>query len=231
MEHEKRVLDQIRTLLAIADGGSPYPEERALARERAERLMVRYAIDEAGARFAPGEAEQPTTRQFDFAGMYVKDQVMLACAVTRVFSCRSVIYGGRRVTSVGFASDLAIASALIDSLIPAMRTEMDAYGGSQSRKKSFAAAYTDEVARRLKGFYAGAVREAEEDGTGSALVLADRGARIDSAYESMFPNLRAARPRRLQSWEGWTAGGAAGRRADISLGRKVDHGAVHALER
>src|SRR6478609_3910366 len=40
----------IRTLLAIADGGSPHEAERELARSRAERLMLRHSVDEAGVR-------------------------------------------------------------------------------------------------------------------------------------------------------------------------------------
>lgn len=217
-----RILDQVQTLLRIADGGSPYPAERELARERAERLMVRYAIDEAGARMTRQEAETPTTRRFEFTPPYVKDQVILACAIARVFSCRSVIHGGRSVTSVGFASDLAMVAALVDTLVPAMRLEMDVFGGSQSRKKAFAASYAGTVRARLEDFYAGALREAEEEGTGSALVLADRSAHVDRAYAEMFPHLRAARARVLSSWEGWSEGAEAGRRADISLGRKVD---------
>lgn len=216
------IMDQVRTLLAIADGGSPYPEERALARERAERLMVRHAIDEAGARMTREEAERPTTRAFAFDGQYVKDQVNLACRVARVFSCRCVIHGGRRVTAVGFASDLTMAAALIESLVPAMRIEMDIFGGSVSRKKSFAMAFATTVQARLKDFYAGALREAEEEGTGSALVLADRSAQVERAYREMFPHLRSVRARPITSHDGWIAGDRAGLRADISLGRKVD---------
>ncbi|WP_062318682.1 DUF2786 domain-containing protein [Demequina maris] len=216
------ILDQIRTLLAIADGGSPYPAERELARERAERLMVRYAIDEAGARMSREQAETPTTRAFDFVAPYVKDQIILVCGIARVFSCRSVIHGGRRVTTVGFAADLAIVAALVDTLLPAMRLEMDVYGGSQSRKKAFASSFTTTVTQRLRDFYAGALREAEEEGTGSAVVLLDRAQQVAVAYQEMFPNLRAARRRVLTSWEGWGEGAEAGQRADISLGRKVD---------
>ncbi|WP_062465300.1 DUF2786 domain-containing protein [Demequina soli] len=224
------ILDQIRTLLAIADGGSPYPAERELARVRAERLMVRFAIDEAGVRMTREEAERPTTRRFDFAAPYVKDQVILACAIARVFSCRAVIHGGRRVTTVGFASDLAIVAALVETLVPAMRLEMDVYGGSQSRKKAFAWSYTSTVKERLTAFYSGALREAVEEGTGSEVVLLDRAQQVDVAYHEMFPNLRAARPRVLNAWEGWGEGAAAGKRADISLGRKVEEAGRRELE-
>lgn len=229
MATHEQLLDRIRTLLAIADGGSPYPEERERARERAERLMVRLAIDEAGVRMSADEAARPATRAFDFHGTYIKDQIALVCAIARVFSCRSVIHGGRRVTAVGFASDLTMVAALVETLLPAMRLEMEVYGGSQSRKKAFASSYTSTVRARLADFYAGAVREAERDGTGSALVLAARSNQVELAYAQMFPNLRPARRRRLTSWEGWTEGAAAGKRADISLGRKVDQADVRAL--
>lgn len=231
MATHEQLLDRVRTLLAIAGGGSPYPEERARARERAERLMVRLAIDEAGVRMTAEEASRPTTRTFDFTGMYVKDQISLVCRVARVFSCRCVIHGGRRVTAVGFASDLTMVAALVDSLVPTMRLEMDAFGGSQSRKKAFAASFTAAVAERLADFYAGALREAEEAGTGAEVVVLDRARRVEAAYEEMFPHLRRARARRLTSWEGWCEGEAAGRRADIALGRKVDGAGQPALPR
>lgn len=220
------MFDRIRTLLAIADGGSPYPEERALARERAEKLMVRHAIDEAGVRLSPAESVRPGARVFTFEGAYQRDQLQLACAVAGVFSCRSVMHGVQRITAVGFESDLALAAALIESLVPAMRTEMTMFGGSASRKKAFATAYTWAVTRRLREFYAGALREAEQEGTGSAVVLADRSERVDAAVTQMFPALRAARRRRLTSEEGWGEGTHAGLRADISLGRKIETGAV-----
>ncbi|WP_062290763.1 DUF2786 domain-containing protein [Demequina phytophila] len=222
MKDRASLLEQIQTLLRVADGGSPYPAERDLARKRAEKLMVRYAIDEAGVRMTREEAEKPTTRKFEFEAPYVKDQIILVCGIAQVFSCRSVVHGGRRVTSVGFASDLAMVAALVETLLPAMRLEMDLYGGSQSRKKAFAWSFTGTVTERLADFYAGALREAEEEGTGSALVLADRSTRVQEAYSQMFPHLRSARRRVLNSWEGWSAGAEAGKRADISLGRKVD---------
>ncbi|WP_062519464.1 DUF2786 domain-containing protein [Demequina silvatica] len=225
------LIDRIRTLLAIADGGSPYPEEQALARERAEKLMVRLAIDEAGVRMTREEAQTPTSRLFDFTAPYIKDQIILVCAIARVFSCRSVVHGGRRVTTVGFASDLTMVAALVETLLPTMRLEMDAYGGSQSRKKAFAWSFTSTVRTRLTEFYAGALREAEEEGTGSELVLLDRAQQVDLAYQEMFPNLRAARRRVLNSWEGWGEGAEAGHRADISLGRKVDQAGRRELGR
>ena len=225
------LLDRIRTLLAIADGGSPYPEERAVARERAEKLMVRVAIDEAGVRMSAEQAATPTTRRFDVAAPYAKDQVVLVCAIVRVFSCRAVIHGGRRITAVGFASDLTIVAALVESLLPAMRLEMDVYGGSQSRKKAFASAYTRAVAVRLRDFYAGALKDAQDEGTGSGLVLLERSQQVDLALDAMFPHLRPGRRRRLSSHEGWREGAVAGTRADISLGRKVDRAGTLAVER
>lgn len=222
MATREQQLDLIRTLLAIADGGSPYPEERDRAREQAERMMVRLAIDEAGVRMTAEEAARPTTRVFEFDGTYLKDQIQLVCQIAHVFSCRSVIHAGRRVTAVGFASDLTIVAALVDSLLPTMRVEMSVYGGSQSRRKAFAWSFTAAVVERLRDFYAGALRDAEAAGTGSELVILDRVAQVELAYHEMFPRLRSLRRRTLTTWEGWDEGAAAGQRADISLGRKVD---------
>ncbi|WP_062380866.1 hypothetical protein [Demequina pelophila] len=222
-------LDLIRTLLAIADGGSPYPEERERARERAERLMVRLAIDEAGVRMSKEEAAAPEQREFHFDAPYILDQQGLVFRIASVFACRGVRYPSGRMVVVGFASDLAMVAALAGSLVPAMRLEMDAMGGSASRKKAFAMAYAATVKSRLQDFYAGALREAEQEGTGSALVLADRSVAVDEAMVQMFPGLRAGRARQVRDYAGWMAGSAAGERADISLGRKVEEREARAI--
>ncbi|MDN4478746.1 hypothetical protein QQX10_11150 [Demequina sp. SYSU T00039] len=229
MATHEQLLDRTRTLLAIADGGSPYPEERERARERAERLMVRLAIDEAGVRMSADEAARPTQRVFAFSAPYILDQQHLAFRIAAVFSCEGVRYPNGRLVLVGFASDLSMVAALIDTLVPAMRLEMAAAGGSVSRRKSFAMAFAAAVGLRLQDFYAGALRDAEQQGTGSALVLADRAVVVEGAFREMFPNLKAGRPRAITSPEGWLDGRAAGQRADISLGRKVDRAEVRTL--
>ncbi|ROS73607.1 DUF2786 domain-containing protein [Cellulomonas sp. PhB143] len=227
---DDKTLDLVRTLLAIADGGSPYPEERARARERAERLMLRHSIDEATAAMSAEAASEPVSAEFEVGGSYVLDQIGLIGAVYDAFGCRTVrsreVATGRvRVHAYGFAHDMALASTLADALVPQMLAEMHAHGGSTSTKKSFAASFAGTVARRLREFYAQALVEAEAQGTGSSLVLADRDERVDATVARAHPGLRTARRRPVGDLGGWLAGDAAGRRADITVsGRRVGDG-------
>ncbi|WP_286217457.1 DUF7168 domain-containing protein [Paraoerskovia sediminicola] len=224
---DDKTLALIRTLLAIADGGSPYPEEQARARERAERLMLRHSIDAATAVMSEEAASEPVTAAFPVEGSYVVDQIGLVAAVYDAFGCRTVrsrhrATGVVTVHAYGFAHDMALASTLTDALLPQMLLEMHAHGGSVSAKKAFAMSFSATVARRLREFYADALVEAEAEGTGSGLVLADRDARVEGAVARAHPNLRSARPRAATDLGGWVAGESAGRRADITgLDRKV----------
>lgn len=222
MAHQRGILDTIRTLLAIADGGSPYPAERERARERAERLMLRHSIDAAGTRLSQSERMEPSSRLLTFTGTYVIDQAYLASAVLGVFGCRAVRYGrGERVLAHGFAEDLTMACTLIDALVPQMLADMRVTGGSVTVRKSFARAFAVTASTRLEDFSARALEEAEQAGTSSALVVAGREDAVDAAVEREHPHLRTLRARPVQSLEGWVAGEASGRRADIALGHTV----------
>ncbi|MDM7830256.1 DUF7168 domain-containing protein [Cellulomonas edaphi] len=229
--HEE-TLALIRTLLAIADGGSPHEAERDLARTRAERLMLRHSIDEAGVRMTREQAHEPVRTDTDIVGSWAMDRFDLRAAVYRAFGCRSVRARrhGAPLTHIafGFAADMSMAAVLADSLEPQLLLEMAAHGGSPGDKRAFAAGFTAVVEQRLSAFYAEVLTEAEADGTSSALVVAARDARVDEAVALAFPSLRRA-TRRL-SGNGYAAGTAAGARADIAVsGRKVQRADVRAL--
>ncbi|RHA37076.1 DUF2786 domain-containing protein [Cellulomonas rhizosphaerae] len=221
----------IRTLLAIADGGSPHEAERELARSRAEKLMLRHSIDEASVRMTREEAHEPVRTDTEIVGSWVLDRLALRSAVYGAFGCRSLRVrrgGATEHVAFGFASDMSMAAVLADSLEPQMLAEMYAHGGTASDKRAFAAGFTIVVADRLTAFYAEVLTEAEAEGTSSALVVAARDARVDSALAQAFPQVRTSR-RRL-SGAGWSAGAAAGARADIAVsGRKVDPSTTRAL--
>lgn len=221
----------IRTLLAIADGGSPHEAERQLARSRAEKLMLRHSIDEASVRMTREEAHAPIRTDTEIVGSWVLDRLALRSAVYGAFGCRSLRVrrgGATEHVAFGFASDMTMAAVLADSLEPQMLAEMAAHGGTASDKRAFAAGFTIVVADRLTAFYAEVLTEAEAEGTSSVLVVAARDTRVDAALAEAFPQVRTSR-RRL-SGTGWSAGAAAGARADIAVsGRKVDPSTTRAL--
>lgn len=223
----------VRTLLAIADGGSPHQPERELARVRAEKLMLRHSIDEAAVRMSSESARQPVRAQVHVEGSWVADRIELRNAVYRAFGCRPVRVRRDGVTefvAFGFASDMSMAAVLTASLEPQMLAEMSRHGGAVSDKRTFAAGFAAIVADRLRQFYAEVLVVAETEGTSSALVLAARDRDVDAVVADAFPNLR--RTTRRLSGRGWAAGAAAGARADIAVSdRTMSASAGRVLER
>lgn len=212
----------VRTLLAIADGGSPHEPERELARSRAEKLMLRHSLDEAAVRMTSERAREPVRAGVTVVGSWVADRIGLRNAVYGAFGCRTVQVRRAGVTELvafGFASDMSMAAVLFASLEPQMLSEMYRHGGLPSAKRAFAAGFASTVASRLRRFYAEVLTEAEGDGTAGALVLATRDRDVDAAVADAFPHVR--RTTRRLSGQGWAAGVAAGARADIAVSERT----------
>lgn len=228
---QDETLALIRTLLAIADGGSPHEPERELARQRAERLMLRHSVDAAAVRMTAERAREPIRTDTPVTGSWVADRIALRSAVHLAFGCRPLRVRSADVTELvafGFAADMSMAAVLCESLEPQMLAAMHRHGGPPSDKRAFAAGFTATVARRLRAFYAEALTQAETEGTSSALVVADRDRDVDAAVAVAFPRVR--RTTRRLSGRGWSDGVAAGALADIAVsGRKVSRGAGRAL--
>lgn len=218
-----KILATVRTLLAIADGGSPYPAEQEAARERAERLMIRHSIDGARVVMSGQEKRRPIRRDTDIHGSYKLDKMSLLAAVYTAFGCRPIRFRERKtrqetVRAYGFAHDIEMATALIDSLLPQMLIGMAAHGGTAADRRTFAFGFASTVQTRLQEFYASALQQAETEGTGSALVLANRAQEVDRAMQQDYDRpVKTAAPRHLTG-NGLAAGVAAGRDADITLG-------------
>ncbi|GEL95977.1 DUF2786 domain-containing protein [Cellulomonas composti] len=223
----------IRTLLAIADGGSPHEPEREVARARAEKLMLRHSVDEAAVRMTAERAREPIRTDEPVEGSWVADRISLRSAVYLAFGCRPLrVRDGRgtQFVAFGFAADMSLAAVLSASLEPQMLAEMYRHGGLVSDKRAFAAGFTAVVADRLRSFYAEVLTEAETEGTSNALVVAARDRDVDAALAVAFPQVR--RSTRRLSGRGWAEGAAAGARADIAVSdRKVARGQSRALPR
>lgn len=223
----------IRTLLAIADGGSPHEPERELARTRAERLMLRHSVDEAQVRMTSERAREPVRTDVSVTGSWVADRIELRNAVYGAFGCRPLRVrrgNGTEFVAFGFAADMSMAAVLAASLEPQMLAEMYGHGGTVSDKRTFAAGFATTVADRLRRFYAEVLTEAQTEGTSNELVLAARDRDVDAAVATAFPHVR--RTMRRLSGRGWAAGAAAGARADIAVSeRSVSSAGARTLER
>lgn len=223
-DHDK-VMAKIRALLAIAnDARGATENEREVAREKAERMMIRYAIDSAGLNLTEEQKTQVGKMEVPFTGQNAHRRSVLLRKVAKAFKVRAIGDGQHsreswgHVTLVGFQADIEMTLTLFDHLdqqmVIAMIDSGERGGDAMSR---FCAGYAEIVGDRLEEFYAKETREAINEGTTTALVLADRSRSVEAAVNRLFPYLTSSRVIR-----GSASGRAAGAKADITLsGRKV----------
>jgi uncharacterized protein DUF2786 len=230
-------LDRIRKLLAKAERAAT-PEEAHAYTDKAVQLMARHGVDMALLAAAePGRDEVGATR-VELADPYTGGKARLLGWTAVALRCRAVLHqaaGGRvaAVTVFGFATDRERVEVLFTSLL--LQAAGELARGRPGRAGESVAAYRRSwlhgfavsVHRRL----AAAEAAAEAAGSGGAprdpagrqavgpradLVLAERRERVDRAYAEAFPVLgRGHRP--ALSGTGFSAGAAAGERADLGV--------------
>ncbi len=235
MAGKKTDEELVAQLLATAES-SNHPEEAKLARERAERLMVKLGITDAVAR-ARGTRTREEVVQLTvcFDGTYRVGLLHMAVPIARGVGCRSLrshAGASELLYVVGFTSDASRAVQLINSLATQASRDMwlwwrggghaiPASAGAKARQ-SFLLGFGHEAGERLRQ---AAVDTVAELGQGTDLVLADRSREVD-AHIAQY---RIARGRRMTaSREGLVAGAAAARRVDLSAGRDRRLGATTA---
>lgn len=201
-------LDLITKLLAKAE--STTPEEAEALTEHAERLMVKYGIEQAqidDRRAQTGEAhEQIVEAARSITGVYARDIRDLVAAVAEglgnVRALQSKRWDGTLVVHlVGFESDVRQATILSKSLEVQAMIAMRAWW---SRERRFFTGVSEAGRRRarsgfIRGFGVGAGTRiksnrriiVEEASAGTELVLASRLERVDAS----IGKTQAARPR------------------------------------
>lgn len=203
-------LDLIAKLLAKAE--STTPEEAGALTEHAERLILKYGIEQAQIDERRGllgkTQDQIVTERMLFHGVYAKDLREIGIGVAMAFETVRPLVGEfppvAALYLVGHESDVRQAQTLTASLevqaMVAMRAWWLAHRDSYAPER--------EGAKRrarsgfLRGFAVGAMsRIAEsrrvvidESGAGTELVLVSRRGRVDAAVDAM--TTKAARPRR-----------------------------------
>lgn len=226
-------LELITKLLAKAE--STTPEEAEALTEHAERLMVKYGIEQA--RLDTRRAEAGRTREeiiqdrMLFAGAYARDIRELGAGIALALGAIRPMYGdasGGTLYLVGFASDVQQAKILITSLEVQAMIAMRAWWKRERGRYQWHSESEKRHARSgfIRGFGIGAaerVRESraaviEEAGSGTELVLASRRDEVD-AYADAIPT-RRARMRRGASPSAFAHGRRSGREANTG-GRAV----------
>jgi hypothetical protein len=207
MSDEK--LDLIAKLLAKAE--STTPEEAEALTEHAERLMVKYGIEQARIderRGRLGQAgEEIVQERIMFTGSYARDMRELGTGIALALGTLRVLHAelgaGSLLYLVGYASDARQARALTASLEVQAMVAMRAWWAlHRDRYRHF----TEGDRRRarsgfIRGFAAGAagrIRDSRrviiaEAGSGTDLVLASRRERVDAVVDKM--STRRARGR------------------------------------
>lgn len=238
---EKKI-DLIAQLLAKAE--STTPEEAEALTEHAERLMVKYAIDQAvidARRAKEGKArESIVTRIIAFDGTYRDDLMMMGTAIVRALgSMRPLHSKGRqpstnkmhpngqpvtRLHIVGFESDVDQAEALIRSLHIQGLIALKAWWTSERDNRAHQSSGDQNLARKqfIQGFGQGAGARITENrnrvigeaGTGTELVLVDRAHAVDEWIAGNM-SVRSGRSG-SRRWDGsaQSAGNHAGRNAN-----------------
>jgi hypothetical protein len=217
------VADKIKKLLALAESSNP--NEAALAAAKAQELMVKYAVEESEIAAKPGAVVEEIG--VEAMGASSKGSAhwsaVLAEAMSRSFFCRvyraprvDIFIVGRKTDREAFRATWAHLSSEIDrmangayrrDLAPScMRgATLAAYATKWKRGFSVGAAVT--VKERLES----SLKLLVADGSGTALVLANRQKDVDSYCEGnlQLGHGRAGKPVNASGFEegkraGWS---------------------------
>lgn len=233
-------LDKIRGLLEKAES-TDSPEEAEALTAKAMDWMERYRITEA--MIADSKPRQDRGKLVEKAvdvgkGPYVNARIQLADAVARNNSVKLLISNGlrsKRILLCGYESDVERVEMLYTSLLVQATRAMnhpdtkadkpDCIHGT-AFNRAFLLGFSDEIDLRLKEANIAASSDHEAsagDGRSVALVLADRAQDAEDFVFKRYGKVGKARSSApAASYTGLTAGGMAGRRADIGTDRRVN---------
>lgn len=206
-------IDLIAQLLAKAE--STTPEEAEALTEHAERLMVKYGIEQAVIEERQGKAGRPTEqivqRHIKFTGAYRPELINLGAAVVAGLGSLKALQsrdGNRSATLyiIGYESDVARAEQLIASLHVQGMVAVQAWWKEHKEEHFWKKPYDQEATRRsfFRGFGNGAGQRlrasreqaVQEAGTGTELVLVSREARVQEHFDSIQTRPERARARK-----------------------------------
>lgn len=236
---------KIAKLLAKAEA-TDNPHEAETFTEAAERLMVKWGIEEALVRSKMGETakrEEIVRESLEYTGRYAGVWVVLANEVVgglggvRLYQKSKRGSTNKTAVIVGYESDVSRARMLVTSLqlqaSMALATWWKNFTAKQwmtdqqkfKARRQFIVSFAIVVRDRLVALR---TEEVAAAGNGAELVLVDRDAQLDAWMRKHLGQTRKGRSFQ-GSWHGREEGQAAGRSA--GLGQPgVDRGGRAALE-
>ncbi|MFE5794664.1 DUF2786 domain-containing protein [Streptomyces sp. NPDC056503] len=221
---EPRMLGRIRALLAKAEA-TGYPEEAEALTAKAQELMARHSLDEAGLAAGAPSAQTPGAVRVGVEPPYEQAKAILLDAVASANHCRAVwneTYGFSTV--VGFEADLDPVELLYTSLLvqgtAAMtRAEAEQRKGGRKRTKSFRQSFLLAYANRLGARLEATSRRVAAEAPTLLPVLASREVAVTARTDELFPETRATRVRAMWDEDGWNHGATAAESATLTPDR------------
>lgn len=203
-------IELIAQLLNKAESTTP-AEAEALT-EHAERLMVKYGIEQAmidARRSSSGQASEKIVQiSILFVGAYRLEHTHLGHMVAKGLGnieCLASTYKNKesRLYLIGYKSDVEQARILISSLLIQSAVATRVWWNGHKSEFADRRSYDQEAARRsfVRGFGTGAgariaasrEQAVKESGTGTELVLVSRGQRVTEHYASLSKGTSKAR--------------------------------------
>jgi hypothetical protein len=229
---------QVGTLLRRADGvndkvmgliqklrdqaaGTDYEAESQTFIEKAQELMVRYAVEQADldARGRATTRPDVVAERFRYVTSAHPDRNLLSYVAVAA-DCRLIIHSQGRTTTqatlVGQASDIAFTRALYASLLiqreAALARADRGYDNGRSFNHSFRQAFAVRVSRRLQE----SKQRVQTRVAGSELVLPSKGDAANRKVAELFPQVKPMSGTRTASSAGRSAGDRAGQTASLT---------------
>lgn len=221
---------KIEALLLKAENPATTAEERETILDRVYVLMAKFGIEEAMLSAAQQRNPEMLVTRYRVTAPYAMQKGRILHAIGRAFGC-TVVNASKTMgnyTCVGYEDDQERVFMLYNSLLIQFTVGMAmAYANKPSHihgksfNTSFAEGFTFAVCDRIKAAYTNARKEAmREQGSGVEIVLFDRASAVAIRVSEIFPSLRMiSHNSRISSGDGYGAGSAAGRSADIGQTR------------
>ncbi len=223
------ILEKVRKLLAKAENPGCTPAEAEALTDKAAQLIAKYGVDRALLAATSPEIDPLADRVIMVTAPYALDKAGLFTSVAGPLRCRTV--RRKQWTPAGYAYamhlfgfttdldrvDLLYTSLLVQASLGLAVAPIPPEDSPAAFRRTWLAGFAYAIGQRL--------RQAEEQaeahaaavpapGPSVALVLADRGDRVDRRVEEAYPRLRQAPARRLVG-SGLDHGYAAGQQADL----------------
>lgn len=225
--------EKLRALMAKAEDSATTEAERDVIVSRVTYLMAKFGIEEAMLKSRDAEPEVVTSIRIRIENPYCDQRIHLLDHIGRTFGCKSIILekpmrGGQKhavLRMFGYDGDLQRSYLLFGSLIIQMFSGLAAASAGKPAhihgrtfNNSFVTGYVDTLIDRVETAYRRAKEEvkAESTGNGMELVLASRFDSVKNAFKTEYPHTTMSNYNPSnRSYEGFSAGQSAGRRADI----------------